>query len=251
MADDFFQCPHCHKKYAASAKAVAAAGRKIRCKSCEKPFVIKIESVEAPVAAKVEKPTPAPAEKKRQKADPSRVVSPKAKEKSSVLRWTMALLGILLVGAGALFWWLQPASSQKGVIPALPEKGAPTAAVDHGPALPDRATVAKLTREVAPIDPASRQFHAPIKCREVAAEQWLNDYTLTHSRYKQHEFVRLLDQSTALTAQMHKHCRNTLLLRSVIGSAKEGKKPTWLLSDIDALLHPEYNEDQIVGDRGL
>ncbi|MDQ6951801.1 MAG: hypothetical protein Q9M26_09060 [Mariprofundales bacterium] len=257
---DFFQCPHCRKRYAASAKVQAASGRTVRCKACGEPFVIAIESLPKsetlPVVSTVAQQDVAEASQpvaqvsaKRRSAKQQPAAPTKEKGRSSALLWGVGVAGVLLVAGGVAFWWLQPSwfapdQTFSQIPPQQP-------AVDDSPALPDAAEVADQLREVAVVDPASRDFYAAVGCREVAAQQWLNDYTLTHTRYKQHEFVRLLDQSSALTAQMHKRCRNLLLLRSVIGSAKEGKKPAWLLSDINALLHPVYNEDQIVGDTGL
>ncbi|MDX8410050.1 MAG: hypothetical protein R8J84_08460 [Mariprofundales bacterium] len=275
--EGFFQCTHCEKKYAASAKARAAAGRSIRCKQCGETFTITIEehrSSPRVASAAVAQPSHDGAESpkrsnrggvKDKSPRPQNEASPSSTKKFRTgkrVAWGGILALLAAAGGG---WWLfqqqqipllEPLDSVAQRDAKLPEldalpKDENAVQKEVGPALPDQATVADLVREPEPIDPASLNFRASSKCQETAAEQWLNDYTLAHTRYKQREFVRLLDQSSQLTARMHKACRNNILLRAVIGSAKSGKKPAWLLPQIDALMNPEYNEDAIVGDRGL
>ncbi len=184
----------------------------------------------------------------------------------------VSLLFLLLVAGGAAGWWMQWqgmvdfSALLPGVTPREEEggdtgNGADSALTSEerykmiaeaerkaGEGLPSAEEVADLTREAPLPDPVALNFVVSPACRDAAAAQWVNDYTLNHTNFRQAEFVRLLDESITLTDQIHKQCRNDQLLRSVIASAKEGKKPLWLAPAINALLNPEYDPDKVVGD---
>lgn len=281
----YFACPHCHKKYAATEKARAAEGRRIRCKGCGQPFVLEIRTLPAAPAGGSPPPQPpasrpgAGQERRWEGEGPAAAAAPSdpsaaggGRRSPFGPRLRLMPLVVLFAGFGALVgWWLQ----QQGLVdwPVLLGLRAPVpangtgvdrasangaagagtdgyAAAQNDVALPDAAEVAEQTREVAPPDPAGLDFVVTPACREAAAAQWVNDYTLTHTLFKQQEFVRLIDESITLTDQVRKQCRNDRLLRAVIASAKQGRKPAWLAASIDALLNPEYDPDKVVGDLG-
>jgi len=254
----YFQCPHCQKRYAASIKARAADGKRIRCKACQEPFTLTIVSAvkpKQPSAAKSKpKPRPPKAVEKTKTPAPKRVAKPKVGKRSRVQWGTLLILFLALVG-GAGWWWmddqeqLAKAEAEAAIARLAAKEEVVDEVDDH--TLPSAEEVRQVTQEVQHPDPSTLNFVVSGACRDVAAAQWLNDYTLTHTRFRQVEFVRLLDKSVSLTAQMRKQCQNHQLLLSVIESAKQGKKPIWLAPLIDTLINPEYDSVKMVNDEGF
>ncbi len=263
MASDgsYFQCPHCRTRYAATAKARAADGKRIRCKHCHEPFTLTIVAASRPRT-----PPPATSAKKAAaKPRPNRVTpkpaAAKAKRGKPRSRFQFGAVILLLALLGYGGWWgnyyflSTPATvtTEAEQQPRATEKQAkqqPAPAKEEAP-LVDPKVVKELTEEAQRPDPSSLNFKASQACRDVAAAQWLNDYTLTHTNFGRTEFVRLLDESVSLTEQIRKKCKNNQLLLSVIESAKAGKKPLWLAPLINALINPEYDSTKVVGDEGF
>jgi len=252
MASDgsYFQCPHFRKRYAASAKARAADGKRIRCKQCQELFTLTIVA-----ASKPRRPSPTPVQQPRPavktKKEPQAKRKPATKKtKRSYVQWgTVVLLCLVLAGSGS-WWWLNRVDQTDAItVPqkAIEEKNSASEVVDESPLI-SADKVKALTQEIQAPDPSTLNFAVSTACRDVAAAQWLNDYTLTHTRFRQAEYVRLLDESVGLTARLHKKCQNSQLLLSVIESAKMGKKPHWLAPLINKLIAPDYDSSKLVGD---
>jgi len=247
----YFQCPHCQKRYAASVKARAADGKRIRCKACQEPFTLTIVSAHKPnrqPAKRIAKPKPRPAVAKPAAKPPVKLSNKRKRQSSLQLGSVLLLAALVLAGVG--WWWLH--SNVQPAVEASKDSidKSKVAAVDDT-TLPNAEQVKSVTTEVQPPDPSTLNFVVSNACKDVAAAQWLNDYTLTHTNFRQDEFVRLLDKSVGLTAQIHKKCQNNQLLLSVIESAKLGKKPIWLAPLINTLINPEYNSTKIVNDEGF
>ncbi|MDQ6964450.1 MAG: hypothetical protein Q9M13_05965 [Mariprofundales bacterium] len=253
----YFQCPHCHKRYAASVKARAADGKRIRCRECHEPFTLtivagaRVKVARQQPSASVAKPAPRQQEKAplpQKKNATKEAVRQRASTRRSSIQWGTVLLMVLMVVGGGV-WWFQDGNQQVAMeISSSADPYASSGLTVDDTALPTAEEVKRVTQEVATPDPSTLNFVASSACRDVAAAQWLNDYTLTHTRFRQSEFVRLLDESVSLTAQMRKQCKNDKLLLSVIESAKLGKKPVWLAPLINTLINPEYDSSKIVDD---
>ncbi|MDX8412717.1 MAG: hypothetical protein R8J85_01385 [Mariprofundales bacterium] len=251
----YFQCPHCQKRYVASIKARAADGKRIRCKECQEPFTLTIVAAAKPKLPSAKPKRPKAVEKPKPPA-PKRVAKPKPKVgKRSRAQWGPLLVLLLALVGSAGWWWMDiqkqlAKAEEKAAIAKLAAEAEAVDEVDDH-ILPSAEEVRQVTQEVQHPDPSTLNFVVSGACRDVAAAQWLNDYTLTHTRFRQVEFVRLLDKSVSLTAQMKKQCQNHQLLLSVIESAKQGKKPIWLAPLIDTLINPEYDSVKMVNDDGF
>jgi len=245
---EYIQCTNCSKKYAANDKVRAAAGKRIKCKACNQTFPIVIyDSASdsgkpreqanpeatlgwhpAKTMPATEKPKPTPSPKKDSEQPESeeggddelallRAVAQK-KNKQRQLYITIGLGLCLLVGVALLYLM---GDGDVVVAPVAPQERA---------------------RQQTEVVVNKDSDHDSEQCRQAAAEQWMIDFRVMNTEYSSQEYVRMLEQSQAQSAQVREVCANVQVVAEILQSATAKQKPLWFAAEIRALQGDVYAE---------
>jgi len=84
------------------------------------------------------------------------------------------------------------------------------------------------------LDPDIGPEEASDKCKQVAADQWMIDYMITHGNVTGDEYIRLLDESSNKTEEVRSLCQSKYLAGNIAEAAKKNMKPAWIRPEIDA-----------------
>jgi len=238
---EYIQCSHCNKKYGVNDKIRAAAGRTIHCKSCGEPF--EIELFETPSASMPQTSQPAHAKEKKSeevmKKDENNnpPITKKKKEKRSresepIEKKKFApsmILGVAII-ALSIYVFYQDRSIDIGQPFVATQTPRPKPSV-HAP------TQLREQEEVSIIESKAIAHENLSKaCKDIAAQEWVMDYTMMHGMPEGNEYISMLDESTQNTAEIRKKCGGASIVQEVLATAKEGSPPEWLKEHVSKLI---------------
>jgi len=266
----YIQCQHCDKKYAASEKLSAAAGKKIRCKHCRHIFKIIIHDdnhaveqddllpamAEENTTIAIEQETPAaddtasPDEISDRKArpeshdEPKKNTAPVKKQFNIQLLISIMLAFALLTTATVayLFFYhheLFEASKQqadKQIIPGPMIKPLNITFPKQQPA----TAPAKAAPETDQNHPHSQKAKSLLEgpddpsqaCRDNSADYWIRARLLATSPLDTATYMELLNQNLNQADEIRHLCKDRLLIARITEAAKSGQIPAWIKSEI-------------------
>lgn len=237
---EYIQCSHCNKKYSLNDKVRAAAGRTIPCKGCGESFEIVL--FETPTASAPEVSQPAvekepvkagvdetndhkPQHKQKRRAQQKAELEPTKKKKTS----PSMLLGIAIVILSAYLFY-QDRSIDIGAPFVATEPAEPS---DY-PSTPTGLVYKEEAPKSEPKIPAHKEFSEA--CKNIAAQQWVMDYTMMHGMPEKGEYTHMLDESMQNTAEIRKKCDGSNTVQEVLATATKGLPPKWLEKHVSALI---------------
>ena len=249
---EYIQCTHCSKKYGINDKVRAAAGRSIACKGCGESFEIVIFETPSPsmpeknqAAAKNEILEPTAKEAKNNNPQPERqeTNSTQSEHKKTKVRQTKTrlkdaekkklspsmLLGVAII-AISVYMFYQDRSVDIGQPFVATEMPKPNPKpIEH---------VALAPEEVVPASAPKAFIHQELSeaCKDIAAQQWVIDYTMMHGIPEKSEYVRMLDEGVQNTAEIREKCGSSSIVQEVLATATKGVPPKWLEMHVSALI---------------
>lgn len=258
---EYIQCESCHKKYGVNDKVRAAAGRSITCKACGKTFEITI--FETPSQAtenidvhenehqdniksesnKIKEQAPqhhnleSEGDEKLTKPQPQ---SDKTINHKKVLAKKLApsvILGVAIIVLSFYFFYLDRHVDigQSFVATQTPKPLINIPDMGSNQPITQDPKVNKKVETAIKIKKHQPRESLPESCKDVAARQWLNDFTMFHGTPNTDDFVRMLDEGNKNTALMRKRCGSNDIVQEVLDTAKDGEPPTWLVKHIREL----------------
>jgi len=238
---EYIQCSHCNKKYASNDKVRAASGRSIQCKGCGESF--KIVIFETPEASP-KKPQAPTSEKSLEKAQAivgkeKRKLKGKTLHKASRKFAPSAILGVLLIAISGYFFYLdRHVKMGQSFIPSATPVPKPKA-----DPMPQQHTISKNdehnatnTQSSKPIEPIKDKTKLSDQCKDIAAKQWLNNFTAMRATPNDEQFIRILDEGVKNSALVRKACGDPKIVYQLMISAQKGTPPLWLAERIDAMM---------------
>jgi len=255
----YIQCPHCDKKYAASDKLCAAAGKKIRCKHCRQIFKILIygDDVSAeqkdipPPADNADLPNESPDQEKLpdRNNEPEKKTEPVKKKFNIQLLISIVLAFLLLTTATAayLFFYqhelFEPSKKQdaKHMIPGklinpvnitFPQQ---KPAMDSGKSEqseqnPDQ-TAAHAQKPKSWLEGPDNPSQV---CKDSSADYWFRTRLLVTSPLDTATYMDLLNQNMDQADEIRRVCKGKLLIARITESAKTGQIPAWIKTEIQS-----------------
>jgi len=268
----YIQCQHCDKKYAASEKLSAAAGKKIRCKHCHHIFKIIIHDdnraaeqddllpamAEENTTVTLEKETPAaddtasPDEISDRKAQSENHNEPKNNTTSVKKKFNIQLLiSIMLAFAllttatvAYLFFYrheLFEASKQQADKQIIPGPLIKPLSITFPQQQPETAP-AKAQPETYQNPPRSQKAKSLLEgpddpsqaCRDNSADYWIRTHLLATSPLDTATYMELLNQNLNQADEIRYLCKDRLLIARITEAAKSGQIPAWIKSEIQS-----------------
>lgn len=242
---EYIQCSHCNKKYGVNDKIRAAAGRTIQCKNCGKSFEIEIfetpspsmpqtsqpehakeskpEEKESKEVIKEETNNPPITKKKKEKVNPEPEPIEKKKFAPSMI------LGVAIIALSIYVFY------QDRHI----DIGKPFVATETPRPKPNNHSSAQSGEQEQPSIIKSKTIvHKKLSkaCKDIAAQQWVMNYTMLHGMPESDEYIHMLDESTQNTAEIRKKCGGASIVQEVLATAKEGSPPEWLKEQVSKLI---------------
>ncbi len=236
---EYIQCSHCNKKYGVNDKIRAAAGRTISCKSCGESFEIVL--FETPTAS-IPETNQTTAEKEQVEAttektnnyEPQPTQRRKARHKTESeptkkKRFSPSmLLGIAIVILSIYVFY-----NDRSV-----DIGQPFVATEMPKPSDNASAQSGGYQQEAPT--AERKAPVPKKfseaCKDIAAQQWVMDYTMMHGMPEKNEYTHMLDESIQNTAEIRKKCGGASVVQEVLATATKGVPPKWLEKYVSKLI---------------
>jgi len=255
---EYIQCSHCHKRYRVNDQVRAAAGRMVTCKDCGNPTEIIILEEPDPIGKKKpaaqessptkKQPTPLKKEEARGASQAEKHDSqahavdstPERAEKSHRKITLSALLGVCIVAASIYGFY-------QGRSPTLPNESA--TASNQSAEFQPRPTVSPMQAiESNPKtnDPALITAENPkgysTACKEIAANQWILDYSISHGTPQGDEYMRMLERGVNNSAAIRTSCGGSRVVAEVLQTAKEGVPPEWLVQQINDITQANHGD---------
>ncbi|MDQ6957126.1 MAG: zinc-ribbon domain-containing protein [Mariprofundaceae bacterium] len=238
---EYIQCSHCNKKYGVNDKIRAAAGRTINCKSCGESFEIELFETPSPSIpqtsqlAHAEEKKSEEVMKKEENNNPP--VTKKKKEKRNresepIERKKFApsmILGVAII-ALSIYAFYQDRSIDIGQPFVATETPRPKPSVNAPAQLGDQEQASIIGSKTIVYEKLSKA------CKDIAAQQWVMDYTMMHGMPESSEYVHMLDESTQNTAEIREKCGGASIVQEVLATAKEGSPPEWLKEHVSKLI---------------
>jgi len=263
----YIQCPHCDKKYTASEKLCAAAGKNIRCKHCRQIFKIVIhddnivvEQEDLPLAAEHTAATIEPAaddaaspgEQADQKALPESNDEPEKSTKPVKKKFNIQLLiSIILafallavVTVAYLFFYqhelFEPSKAQdkKHIIPGALIKPVNITFPQQQPATTPEKSKPKAVLPLphskkATTSPEGRTIYSQ-HCKDSSADYWVRTRRLATGQLDTATYLELLNQNVNQADEIRRLCKDKLLITRITESAKTGRIPAWMKTEIQS-----------------
>jgi len=252
----YIQCPHCDKKYAASDKLCAAAGKKIRCKYCRQIFKILIhdDDVSAeqkdipPPADNADLPNEIPDKEKLpdRNNEPEKKPEPGKKKFNIQLLISIVLAFLLLTTAtfAYLFFYqhelFEPSKKQdtKHIIPNELIKPVNIAFPQQKPVMDSEKSALKPDQAAAHAQKPKSLLEGPDNpsqvCKNSSADYWFRTRLLATSPLDTATYMELLNQNMDQADEIRRLCKDKLLIARITESAKTGQIPAWIKTEIQS-----------------
>ena len=243
---EYIQCSHCQKKYRVNDQVRAAVGRMVSCKDCGHPIEIVIidsadEKKDQVENAAVEKDPDTAPDTEPKASIPSEGATSRASiakasaslppEKKRPKKLTIsAVLGIVIVAA-SVYVFYQGRNEQMTV---LADSAAHQAEVtEEAPRDEPLSPAEPEEKQVTTVDGQPKPFSD--SCKQIAASQWLIDYSMTHGTPKSDAYMHMLDQSVSNNAEIRKRCGAARVVSEIVKTAQKGVPPEWLIQQINEM----------------
>jgi len=267
---EYIQCTHCHKKYRVTDQVRAASGRVVKCKACGEAMKIVIFESPADVAPaaqvidsqnikhtdELQDSSPTPPKSRESKPDEKTLNDGRQRHAAAQVSQTAgrkkkitlsAVLGGLIV-AGSIYGFFQGRSHQANdlhhvavlkQVSKADQKTAPSQAKVSHDNLPEQTAHSDIQPQDTAINHNAVSYSSA--CKEAAARQWINDFTLSHGQQNGADEIRLLDQGVQNSALIRQHCGGSNVVFEVLQAAQKGVPPAWLAKTVS---------DMTAGDSG-
>lgn len=234
----YIQCQHCQKKYAASEKLCASAGKKIRCKYCQQVFEIIIHD-SPPINENTEQEE-LPDDNEKLEINTSPV---KKKFNFQLLISILLAIALLTTTTVAYLFFYQhelfePSQKQdeKQLIPSELIKPVNITFPKQKHALASENAQAKTVQPASQVKKAKSLLDGPDKpsqaCKDSSADYWFRTRLLITSQLDSVTYMELLNQNLDQVEEIQRLCKDKLLIAHITESAKKGQMPTWISTEI-------------------